>query len=328
MEYTSLGKTGLQVSRICLGCLAYGTPGSGPQTWSLPEEDSRPFIKKALEGGNNFFDTANTYSLGVSEEILGRALKDFARRDDVVIATKIGLPMRSSVNGSGLSRKAIMAEVNASLKRLGTDYIDLYQTHRWDYNTPIEETMEALHDIVKAGKVRYIGGSSMFAWQFSKALYVAKLNGWTPFITMQNQLNLLYREEEREMLPLCEDQAIGVLPWSPLARGRLSRPSSDTLHSARDAQDSYGHDLFKATVEADRKVIKAVGSVAAQKGLSYAQVALAWILQKQPVVAPIVGATKLSHLDDVLDALNVKLSPEEIETLEAPYVPHDVVAFS
>ncbi|WP_210013569.1 aldo/keto reductase [Neorhizobium galegae] len=328
MQYTRLGNTGLQVSRLCLGCLAYGTPGKGPQTWSLSEGDSLPFIKKALEAGINFFDTANTYSLGASEEILGRAIKEFARREDVVIATKVGLPMRAGPNGTGLSRKSIMAEVDASLKRLGTDYIDLYQTHRWDYNTPIEETMEALHDVVKAGKARYIGGSSMFAWQFSKALYVAKINGWTPFATMQNQLNLLYREEEREMLPLCQDQAIGVLPWSPLARGRLSRAPSTVPASARDEQDSYGHGLFKATIEADRKVIEAVGSVAEKRGLPYAQVALAWVLQKQPVVAPIVGATKLLHLDDALNALDLTLTLEEIAALEAPYVPHDVTAFS
>lgn len=328
MDYTRLGNTGLQVSRLCLGCLAYGTPGTGPQTWSLSEEDSRPFIKKALDAGINFFDTANTYSLGASEEILGRALKDFSRREDVVIATKVGLPMRAEPNGSGLSRKAIMAEVNASLRRLGTDYIDLYQTHRWDYNTPIEETMEALHDVVKAGKARYIGGSSMFAWQFTKALYVAKANGWTPFVTMQNQLNLLYREEEREMLPLCQDQAIGVLPWSPLARGRLSRATSNIPASARDAQDSYGHGLFQATINADQKVIEAVGSVAAKRGLPYAQVALAWVLQKQPVVAPIFGATKLQHLDDAFGALGLKLTAGEIAELEAPYIPHSVAAFS
>jgi aryl-alcohol dehydrogenase-like predicted oxidoreductase len=328
MEYTRLGNTGLQVSRLCLGCLAYGTPGEGPQTWSLSEEESRPFISKALEAGINFFDTANTYSLGVSEEILGRAVRDFARRDEVVIATKVGLPMRPGPNGSGLSRKAIMAEVDVSLKRLGTDYIDLYQSHRWDYTTPIEETVEALHDVVKAGKARYIGASSMFAWQFSQALHVAKANGWTSFVTMQNQLNLLYREEEREMLPLCEDRAIGVLPWSPLARGRLSRAPSETPISARDAQDAYGHGLFKNIIEADRKVIEAVGAVAGERGLPYAQVALAWVLQKKPVVAPVIGATKLSHLDDALAALKVNLDHQEIASMEAPYIPHNVAAFS
>jgi aryl-alcohol dehydrogenase-like predicted oxidoreductase len=281
-----------------------------------------------LDAGINFFDTANTYSIGVSEEILGRAVRDFARRDEVVIATKVGLPMRSGPNGSGLSRKAILAEVDASLKRLGTDYFDLYQTHRWDYSTPIEETMEALHDVVKAGKARYIGASSMFAWQFSKAMHTAKLNGWTPFVTMQNQLNLLYREEEREMLPFCVEEAIGVLPWSPLARGRLTRAPSKKPVSARDAEDSYGHGLFKATIDADLKVIEAVGSVAAKRGRPYAQIALAWVLQKKPVVAPIVGATKLQHLDDALAALDVKLEAEEIAELEAPYVPHNVVAFS
>ncbi|MDI6025289.1 aldo/keto reductase [Corticibacterium sp. UT-5YL-CI-8] len=327
MDYTRLGNTGLRVSRLCLGCLAYGTPGVGPQTWSLSEEESRPFIKKALEAGINFFDTANTYSFGVSEEILGRAVRDFARRDDVVIATKVGLPMHPGPNGTGLSRKAIMAEIDASLKRLGTDYIDLYQTHRWDYTTPIEETVEALHDVVKSGKARYVGASSMFAWQFSKALYVARENGWTAFVTMQNQLNLLYREEEREMLPLCEDRAIGVLPWSPLARGRLSRAPSDTLVSARDAQDAYGHGLFKNTITADRKVIEAVGVIAEKRGLPYAQVALAWVLQKKPVVAPVVGATKLNHLNDALAALDVRLDHEEIALLEEPYVSHDVAAF-
>lgn len=328
MDYTRLGNTGLHVSRLCLGCLAYGTPDQGPQTWSLSEADSRPFIRKALESGVNFFDTANTYSLGASEEILGRAVKDFARRDDIVIATKVGLPMRTDPNGAGLSRKAIMAEVDASLKRLGTDYIDLYQTHRWDYFTPIEETLEALHDVVKAGKARYIGGSSMFAWQFAKALYVARSNGWTQFVTMQNQLNLLYREEEREMLPLCADQKIGVLPWSPLARGRLSRAPTSQPASTRDAQDSYGHGLFKSTVDADRKVIEVVGKIAQERGLSYAQISLAWVLQKNPVIAPIIGATKMHHLEEAISALNVILTPEEVASLEEPYVPHNVTAFS
>ncbi|OED00801.1 aldo/keto reductase [Rhizobium sp. YK2] len=329
MDHVRLGRTGLKVSRLCLGCLAFGTPGTGPQTWSLSEEESRPFIKKALEAGINFFDTANTYSLGASEEILGRALKDYTRRDDVVIATKVGLPMRDAPNRGGLSRKAIMAEVDASLKRLGTDHIDLYQTHRWDYGTPIEETIEALHDVVKAGKVRYIGASSMFAWLFAKALQISRLNGWTEFVSMQNQLNLLYREEEREMLPLCEDEAIGVLPWSPLARGRLARaPSSNGPVSARDAKDHYGHGLFDATIAADRKVVEAVGAIAARRDLPQAQVALAWVLQKQPVVAPIIGATKLHHIDDALAALDVTLDEHEIEALEAPYVPHQVIAFS
>ncbi len=328
MDYTRLGNTGLTVSRLCLGCLAYGTPGIGPQTWSLSEEESRPFIKKALEAGINFFDTANTYSLGASEQIIGRALKDFGQRDDVIIATKVGLPMRPEPNGGGLSRKAIMAEVDASLRRLGTDYIDLYQIHRWDYTTPIEETMEALHDVVKAGKARYIGGSSMFAWQFSKALHVARMNGWTPFVSMQNQLNLLYREEEREMLPLCEDQKIGVLPWSPLARGRLSRAPGNAGDSARANQDSYGNSLFKDTVAADQKVVEAVGLVAERRGVPMAQVALAWVLQKKPVAAPIFGATKLHHLDDALNALNIQLDQDELDELEAAYIPHNVTAFS
>ncbi|UPA27217.1 aldo/keto reductase [Shinella oryzae] len=328
MDYIRLGNTGLTVSRLCLGCLAYGTPGVGPQTWSLSEEESRPFIKKALDAGINFFDTANTYSLGASEEIVGRALKDFAQREDVVIATKVGLPMRSAPNGGGLSRKAIMAEVDGSLRRLGTDYIDLYQIHRWDYTTPIEETMEALHDVVKAGKARYIGGSSMFAWQFSKALHVARMNGWTPFVSMQNQLNLLYREEEREMLPLCEDQKIGVLPWSPLARGRLSRAPGNAGDSARADQDSYGNSLFKDSVVADRKVVEAVGLVAERRGVPQAQIALAWVLQKKPVTAPIVGATKLRHLDDAVNAISIQLDQKELKELEAAYVPHNVTAFS
>jgi aryl-alcohol dehydrogenase-like predicted oxidoreductase len=328
MQYVRLGNTGLKVSRLCLGCLAYGMPGTGPQTWSLSEEESRPFIKRALDAGINFFDTANTYSMGMSEEILGRAVRDFARREDVVIATKVCLPMNERPNGAGLSRKAIMQEVDASLRRLGTDYIDLYQIHRWDYATPIEETIEALHDVVKAGKALYIGACSMFAWQFSKAVYTARLNGWVPFVSMQNHLNLIYREEEREMLALCEDEGIAVLPWSPLARGRLARPMSDEPVSARDAQDAYGHALYDATAQADRRVIEAIGEIAKIRNVAYAQVALAWLLQKNAVTAPIIGASKIHHLEDAIGALEIALASEEIARLEAPYSPRGVVAFS
>src|SRR5881275_559070 len=271
MEYTKLGHTGLDVSRICLGCMSYGGGNLGNHAWSLPEEESRPFIKKALEAGVNFFDTANRYSLGNSEEILGRAVKDFARRDEIVIATKVYGRMRPGPNGAGLSRKAILAEVDASLRRLGTDYIDLYQIHRWDYHTPIEETLEALHDVVKAGKVRYIGASSMHAWQFAQALYTADLHGWTRFSSMQNHLNLLYREEEREMLPLCRDQGIAVIPWSPLARGRLTRDWSET--TARSETDAFGQKLYSA---GDRVIVDRVAEIAAERGISRAQVALAW----------------------------------------------------
>jgi aryl-alcohol dehydrogenase-like predicted oxidoreductase len=325
MEYTKLGHTGLEVSRICLGCMSYGTPGQGNHAWSLGEDDSRPFIRHALEAGINFFDTANRYSLGTSEEILGRALKDFTRRDDVVIATKVYGRMRSGPNGAGLSRKAIMSELDASLRRLGTDYVDLYQIHRWDYETPIEETLEALHDVVKAGKVRYIGASSMHAWQFSRALAVAERHGWTRFVSMQDLVNLLYREEEREMLPLCAAEGIGVIPWSPQARGRLTRDWSIT--SIRSETDESVSRLFAKTAEADEKVADRVAMVAAARGVSRAQVALAWLLSKPVITAPIVGATKLRHLEDAIAAVNVKLSDDEIASLEEPYVPHAVVGF-
>jgi 1-deoxyxylulose-5-phosphate synthase len=323
MEYVKLGNTGLDVSRICLGCMSYGVPERGAHSWSLNEEQSRPFIKKSLELGINFFDTANVYSDGTSEEIVGRALKDFAKRDEVVIATKVHGRMRPGPNGSGLSRKAIMSEIDNSLKRLGTDYVDLYQIHRWDNSTPIEETLEALHDIVKAGKARYIGASSMYAWQFLKALHVSERNGWTRFVTMQNYLNLLYREEEREMLPLCEAEKIGVIPWSPLARGRLTRDWDDT--SARSETDEFGKMLYSTTSEADRKVVERVAEVAAKRGVPRAQVALAWVLQKKPVSAPIVGATKAYHLDDAVAALAIKLTPEEIASLEEAYTPHPLL---
>ena len=325
MEYTKLGRTGLDVSRICLGCMSYGGGNRGNHAWSLGEEESRPFIKRALEAGINFFDTANRYSLGNSEEILGRAVKDFARRDEVVIATKVYGRMRPRPNGAGLSRKAIMVEIDNSLRRLGTDYVDLYQIHRWDYETPIEETLEALHDIVKAGKARYIGASSMHAWQFARALGIAERHGWTRFVSMQNLVNLLYREEEREMLPLCAAEGIGVIPWSPQARGKLTRDWNYT--SIRTETDEAFGRLFAKSEDADRKVVDRVGQVAAARGIPRAQVALAWLLAKPVITAPIVGATKLQHLDDALASVRIKLSEEEIALLEEPYVPHAVVGF-
>jgi aryl-alcohol dehydrogenase-like predicted oxidoreductase len=325
MEYVKLGRTGLEVSRICLGCMSYGVPDRGNHAWSIDEAESRPFIQRALEGGINFFDTANRYSLGSSEEILGRAIKDFARRDEVVIATKVYGRMRPGPNGGGLSRKAIMRELDDSLRRLGTDYVDLYQIHRWDHGTPIEETLEALHDIVKAGKARYIGASSMHAWQFARALAVSERHGWTRFVSMQNLVNLLYREEEREMLPLCAAEGIGVIPWSPQARGRLTRDWDYT--SIRTETDDAHQRLFGKSAEADRKVVDRVAEVARARGIPRAQVALAWLLAKPVITAPIVGATKLHHLDDALASVNVKLSADEISFLEEPYVPHAVVGF-
>jgi 1-deoxyxylulose-5-phosphate synthase len=325
MEYTKLGRTGLDVSRICLGCMSYGGGNRGNHAWSLGEEESRPFIQRALEAGINFFDTANRYSLGKSEEILGGAIRDFARRDEVVIATKVYGRMRPGPNGAGLSRKAIFAEIDASLTRLGMDYVDLYQIHRWDYDTPIEETLEALHDIVKAGKARYVGASSMHAWQFARALGIAEKHGWTRFVSMQNLVNLLYREEEREMLPLCAAEGIGVIPWSPQARGKLSR---DWHYSSirTETDEAFGR-LFAKTEEADKKVADHVAEVATARGVSRAQIALAWLLSKPVITAPIVGATKLHHLDDAIAAINVKLSSEEIAALEQSYVPHAVVGF-
>jgi aryl-alcohol dehydrogenase-like predicted oxidoreductase len=322
MDYSRLGYSGLEVSRICLGCLSYGFPGRSNHPWILNEEQSRPFIKRALELGINFFDTANVYADGTSEEIVGRALKDFAKRDEVVIATKVNGRMRPGPNGVGLSRKAIMTEIDHSLRRLGTDYIDLYQIHRWDDETPIEETMEALNDVVKAGKARYIGASSMYAWQFLKSLHVAERNGWTRFVSMQNHLNLLYREEEREMLPLCKAEKIGILPWSPLARGRLTRDWNVT--SERLETDEVGKQLYAAAAYADRKVVDRLSEVAANRGIPRAQVALAWVLQKEPVAAPIIGATKQHHLDDAAAALSVKLTPEEVASLEEAYIPHQL----
>jgi 1-deoxyxylulose-5-phosphate synthase len=328
MQYVNLGKTGLKVSRLCLGCMSYGVPERGPHLWTLPEEPSRPYIKQALDAGINFFDTANVYSDGTSEEIVGRALRDFTKRDAIVLATKVHGRMHPDPNGRGLSRKAIMAEIDASLKRLATDYVDLYQIHRWDYETPIEETLEALHDVVKAGKARYIGASSMYAWQFCKALDLADRHGWTRFISMQNHYNLIYREEEREMMRLCLSEGIGVIPWSPLARGRLARPWEDAPTTNRGETDEFGKTLYRSMVDSDRKVSERVGEISAARGIPRAQVALAWMLQKPVVTSPIIGATKPNHLEDAVAALSVKMTPEEIARLEEPYVPHPVSGFS
>ncbi|PWU55086.1 alcohol dehydrogenase [Micromonospora globispora] len=325
MEYVKFGSTGLEVSRLCLGCMSYGEPARGTHPWTLPEEESRPFIKQALELGVNFFDTANVYSDGSSEEIVGRALKDFARRDDVVIATKVHGRMGPGPNRGGLSRKHIMSEIDASLRRLGTDYVDLYQIHRLDPGTPIEETLEALHDLVRAGKVRYLGASSMYAWQFAKALWAAERHGWTRFVSMQNHYNLLYREEEREMLPLCVDQGIAVIPWSPLARGRLTRDWGE--RTARTETDEFGRGLYARTEEPDRQVVEAVARIAEARGVPRAQVALAWVAGNPAVTAPIVGATKPHHLTDAVAALALELTDEEVAALEAPYVPHPVAGF-
>lgn len=323
MEYVKLGNTGLDVSRLCLGSMSFGVAERWVHQWVLDEERSRPIIKKALDHGINFFDTANVYSMGTSEEILGRALKDYANRDEIVLATKVHGRMHEGPNGGGLSRKAIMSEIDKSLKRLRTDYVDLYIIHRWDYNTPIEETMEALHDIVKAGKARYIGASAMYAWQFQKALYVAEKNGWARFVSMQNHLNLIYREEEREMLPLCKEEKIGVTPYSPLASGRLTRDWSETTH--RSETDQIQKSKYDATADTDRLVVERVASIAEKHGVPRTHIALAWLLQKEQVTAPIIGATKLSHLDDAVGALSVKLTPEEVALLEEPYIPHRIV---
>ena len=319
MEYVKLGSTGLDVSPICLGCMSYGEPGRGPHPWSLDEEASRPFFRRAVEAGINFFDTADVYSAGSSEEITGRALRDFARREEIVLATKVHGRMRPGPNGAGLSRKAIMTAIDASLARLGTDYVDLYQIHRWDPTVPIAETMEALHDVVKAGKARYIGASSMYGWQFAKAQHTASEHGRTRFATMQNHYNLLYREEEREMLPLCADQGIGVIPWSPLARGRLTR-DWDAV-TARSETDPFGQSLYAAE---DRQIVEQVARVAAARGVSRAQIALAWLISRPAVTAPIIGATRPQHLDDAIASLGIRLTPEEIDQLEKPYVPHRI----
>ncbi|MBF8641606.1 MULTISPECIES: aldo/keto reductase [Pseudomonas] len=326
MDYKNLGSTGLKISPLCLGCMTYGVPERGNHPWTMGEEESRPLFKKALDMGINFFDTANAYSDGTSEEIVGRVLNDFAQRDEIVLATKVYFPMRNKPNVGGLSRKAIFASIDASLKRLGTDYVDLYQIHRWDYETPIEETMEALHDVVKAGKALHIGASSMYAWQFAKALHVADRNGWTRFVTMQNYVNLLYREEEREMLPLCRDEGIGVIPWSPMARGRLTR-DWDTS-SARVESDEFGKSLYANTADADRRVVERVAEIANERGVPRAQVALAWVVQKPGISAPIIGASKPQHLEDAVAALSLNLTAEEIARLEEPYVPHGVVGFA
>ena len=328
MEYVRLGKTGLKISRICLGCMSYGIPERGSHLWTLGEDESRPFIARALELGINFFDTANVYSDGTSEEILGRAIRDFTKREEVVIATKVHGRMRPDANGGGLSRKAIFSEIDASLRRLGTDYVDLYQTHRWDAETPIEETLEALHDVVKAGKARYVGASSMFAWQFCQALYLADRHGWTRFVSMQNHYNLLYREEEREMMGLCAAEGIGVVPWSPLARGRLTRPWEDEPSTKRAGTDEFGKTLYRGTEDADREVVRRVGEMAEAHGVPRAQIALAWLLSKPGVTSPIVGASKPHHLEDAAAALSVSLSAEEVSALEEPYTPRPIAGFS
>jgi 1-deoxyxylulose-5-phosphate synthase len=323
MDYLKLGRTGLDVSRLCLGCMSYGEPERGNHTWTLGEAASLPFFRKALDLGINFFDTANVYSDGSSEEIVGRALLKYARRGEVVIATKVHGRMHKGPNGAGLSRKAIFAAIDDSLKRLGTDHVDLYQIHRWDYAVPIEETLEALNDVVRAGKALHIGASSMYAWQFAKALHLSDRHGWARFATMQNYVNLLYREEEREMLPLCKAEGIGIIPWSPLARGRLTRDWDAT--SARAENDGFGRSLYRKTAAADRKVVEALTVVAARLGRPRAQVALAWLLAKSEVAAPIVGATRLDQLDDAVAALSLTLAPEDIAELETPYVAHAIV---
>ena len=323
MEYVRLGSTGMKVSRICLGCMSYGQTNERSQ-WVLNEEESRPYIQRALELGINFFDTANVYAYGTSEVVLGRALRDFASRDDVVIATKVRLDMGPGPNDRGLSRKHILSSIDASLNRLGTDYVDLYQIHRWDYETPIEETMETLNDVVRAGKARYIGGSAMYSWQFAKALYTSDLHGWARFISMQPHYNLIYREEEREMIPLCQDQKIGVIPFSPLARGWLARkPTEETLRSQNDALIKERYDR-----QDNMTIIQRVGEVAEKLGVPMAQVALAWMLSKPAVTSPIIGATKPHHLEDAIAALSVQLTSEEIEYLEEAYLPHPTIGFS
>ncbi|AMG51058.1 aldo/keto reductase [Enterococcus gallinarum] len=323
MNYVKFGNTGLDVSPLCLGTMGFGDPNSGFHEWVLEEADSREVIKKALDLGINFFDTANVYSYGVSEEIVGRALNDFAPRDEIVVATKLYSKMKQRPNSGGLSRKAIFYQVEQSLKRLQMDYIDLYIIHRWDYHTPIEETMKALHDLVVSGKVRYIGASAMYAWQFAKAQAVAEKNGWTKFVSMQNHLNLLYREEEREMMPLCADQKIAVTPYSPLAAGRLTRDWG--AETKRYLTDKTANQKYDKTMEQDREIVARVAKIADNHQSKRSQIALAWLLQKEQVVAPIIGATKESHLLDALPALDLKLTAEEIAYLEEPYLPHAVV---
>jgi 1-deoxyxylulose-5-phosphate synthase len=322
MDYVKLGRTGTDVSRLCLGCMTFGVPERGTHPWTLDEEKSRSIVRRAVDLGINFFDTANSYSDGTSEEIVGRLLREMTRRDEIVVATKVFFPVRPGPNGRGLGRKAILQAIDDSLRRLGMDYVDLYQIHRWDERTPIEETLEALHDVVKVGKARYIGASSMYAWQFATALQVATRHGWTRFVTMQNHVNLLYREEEREMLPLCRAEGIGVLPWSPLARGRLTRDWRES--STREETDEVGKRLYTAAVDADRAVIDAVAAVASTRGVPRAQVALAWLIQQPGITSPIVGASRLGHLEDAMAALDLRLTAEELSALEAPYVPHPV----
>jgi aryl-alcohol dehydrogenase-like predicted oxidoreductase len=325
MEYVRFGSTGMKVSRICLGCMSYGGP-TERWPWALNEENSRPFIQRALELGINFFDIADVYSNGLSETVVGRALRDFASRDEVVIATKVYFEMGQGPNNRGLSRKHILSSIDASLNRLGTDYVDLYQIHRWDYETPIEETLEALNDVVRAGKARYIGASSMYAWQFAKALYTADLHGWTRFVSMQPHYNLIYREEEREMLPLCQDQKIAVIPWSPLAKGRLTRnPSKEQDETLRAQTDAIGKRLYS---DEDLTVAQRVNNVAEARGLPMAQVALAWMFSKPIITAPIIGATKPHHLDDAVAATSVHLTPEEIHHLEEAYQPHPILGYT
>ncbi len=324
MEYTRLGRTGLQVSRIALGCMTFGEPERGGHPWTLPEEQSRPIIRHALEQGVTFLDTANVYSDGSSEEIVGRAVKEFSRREDVVLATKVHGRMRPGPNGAGLSRRAVMGEIDASLSRLQTDHVDLYQIHRWDPETPLEETLEALHDVVKAGKARYIGASSMWAWQFATALHTAERNGWTRFVSMQDHYNLLFREKEAEMLPLCEAEGIGVLPWSPLARGRLTRDWDSTTD--RSQTDEFGKGLYDAEA-GDRRVAAAVAEIASERGVSRAQVAMSWLLSRSAVTSPIVGARTLAHLDDAVAAVDLHLDDDEVRRLHEPYRPHTARAF-
>lgn len=323
MEYTNLGKTGLKVSRICLGMMTYGS--SQWRRWVLDEEESRPFIQRALEAGINFFDTADVYSLGRSEEVLGKAMRDFARREEVVIATKVFFPMGEGPNQGGLSRVHIFNAIDASLRRLGMDYVDLYQIHRWDPETPIEETLEALHDVVKAGKARYIGASSMYAWQFARCLYLSDLHGWTRFVTMQNHYNLVYREEEREMIPLCRAEGIGLLPWSPLARGFLAgnRTRQDWGETIRAKTDDFAQAMYFQ--ETDFEVVARVVEIAGRRGVSPAQIALAWLLHRPGVVAPIVGASKMNHLEEAVAALEIELSEDEMAALQEPYRPHPVL---
>ncbi|HEV7302304.1 MAG TPA: aldo/keto reductase [Tepidisphaeraceae bacterium] len=328
MDYVRVGKTGLKVSRLCLGCMSFGVPERGAHPWTMNEEQSRPFIKAALEAGINFFDTANVYSDGTSEEITGRALRDFAKREEYVLATKVHGRMGPGPNGAGLSRKAIMSQIDASLTRLGTDYVDLYQIHRWDYDTPIEETLLALHDVVRAGKARYIGASSMHAWQFAKSIYLADRNGWTRFASMQNHYNLLYREEEREMMGLCAAEGIGVLPWSPLARGKLSRPWDQRAATDRASGDEFGKTLYNEPGGATETIVGRVGEIAKARGVSQSQVALAWMLTKSYVTSPIIGTTKPHHLDDALGALSLALTPDEVKRLEEPYQPQRVLGFA